>query len=87
MRTSAPPLLAVFRSQLQGDLLARVLLSPGQLTMSDLARVLDAPVSTVAREIVRLEHAGLLMTRRIGRARLVAGNDDNLPQARCAIWS
>jgi len=45
--------------------------------MSDLARELDAPVSTVAREIVRLEHAGLLTTRRIGRARLVASNDDN----------
>lgn len=77
MRTSAPPLLAVFRSQLQGELLARVLLSPGQLSMSDLARVLEAPVSTVAREVVRLVNAGLLVTRRIGRARLVAGNDDN----------
>lgn len=77
MRTSAPPLLAVFRSQLQGELLARVLLSPDQLSMSDLARVLGAPVSTVAREVVRLEDAGLLVTRRIGRARLVAGNDDN----------
>ena len=77
MRTSAPPLLAVFRSQLQGELLARVLLSPGQLSMSDLARVLGAPVSTVAREVVRLEDAGLLVTRRIGRARLVACNDGN----------
>ncbi|MHB1474246.1 MAG: ArsR family transcriptional regulator [Dermatophilaceae bacterium] len=77
MRTSAPPLLAVFRSQLQGELLARVLLSPGQLSMSDLARVLDAPVSTVAREVLRLVGAGLLTTRRVGRARLVAGNDDN----------
>jgi DNA-binding transcriptional ArsR family regulator len=77
MRTSAPPLLAVFRSQLQGELLARVLLSPGQLSMSDLARALDAPIPTVAREVTRLEGAGLLTTSRVGRARLVSGNDAN----------
>src|ERR1035437_1039136 len=77
MRTSAPPLLAVFRSQLQGDLLARVLLSPGQLSVSDLARVLGAPIPTVAREVTRLEGAGLLTTSRVGRARLVSGNDVN----------
>lgn len=77
MRTSAPPLLAVFRSQLQGELLSRVLLSPGQLSMSDLARVLGAPIPTVAREVTRLETAGLLTTSRVGRARLVSGNNDN----------
>ena len=77
MRTSAPPLLAVFRSQLQGELLARVLLSPGHLSVSDLARVLGAPIPTVAREVTRLEDAGLLTTSRVGRARLVSGNDVN----------
>jgi len=77
MRTSAPPLLAVFRSQLQGELLARVLLSPGHLSVSDLARVLGAPIPTVAREVTRLEGAGLLTTSRVGRARLVSGNDVN----------
>lgn len=77
MRTSAPPLLAVFRSQLQGELLARVLLSPGQLSVSDLARELDAPVPTVAREVSRLEDAGLLVTSRVGRTRLVSGNEVN----------
>ena len=77
MRTSAPPLLAVFRSQLQGELLARVLLSPGQLSVSDLARELDAPVPTVAREVSRLEGAGLVVTTRVGRTRLVSGNEVN----------
>lgn len=77
MRTSAPPLLAVFRSQLQGDLLARVLLDPGRFTVSDLAREINAPVSTVQREVSRLERAGLFRTTRVGRARLVAGNDAN----------
>ena len=77
MRTPAPPLLAVFRSQLQGDLLARVLLGSQEQTLSDLSRTLDAPLATVAREVSRLEAAGLLTTRRVGRARLVAGNEAN----------
>lgn len=77
MRTSAPPLLAVFRSRLQGDLLTRVLLDPGTFTVSELAREIRAPVSTVQREVDRLEKAGLFTTSRVGRARLVAGNDGN----------
>ncbi len=77
MRTSAPPLLAVFRSQLQGELLARVLLDPGRFSVSELARTLDAPTATVAREVARLEGAGLLSSTRVGRARLVAGNEAN----------
>lgn len=77
MRTSAPPLLAVFRSQLQGDLLARVLLTSQEPTLSDLAKWLNAPLATVAREVSRLETAGLLTTRRVGRARLVAANEAN----------
>jgi len=77
MRTSAPPLLPVFRSQLQGDLLARVLLNPARLSISDLARALGAPVPTVAREVERLAQAGLLSTTRLGRARLVGVQEDN----------
>jgi DNA-binding transcriptional ArsR family regulator len=77
MRTPAPPLLAIFRSQLQGELLARVLLGPRELTISDLARALGAPVATVHREVARLEDAGVLTSTRVGRARLVSANEDN----------
>jgi hypothetical protein len=84
MRTQAPPLLAIFRSQLQGELLARVLLGElGQgtasavTTISDLARDLDKPLATVHREVVRLEQAGLLTTGRVGRARTVAADETN----------
>jgi predicted nucleotidyltransferase len=76
MRTSAPPLLAIFRSRLQGDLLARILLAPGD-TMTDLARKVGAPVSTVQRELTRLHAAGLLTTNRVGRALQVSGNEAN----------
>ena len=77
MRTSAPPLLAIFRSRLQGDLLARIMLQPDSLTVTALAKAVSAPVPTVHREVARLEDAGLLVTRRIGRARLVSANEAN----------
>lgn len=77
MRTSAPPLLPLFRSRLQGDLLARVYLGNNTLTVSDLARELHAPVATVQREVQRLEGAGVLKTRRVGRARVVAADEGN----------
>ncbi len=77
MRTSAPPLLAVFRSQLQGELLAMVLLRDTASTIADLARELDAPLSTVHREVRRLERAGILRTELSGRGRLVSANHGN----------
>jgi DNA-binding transcriptional ArsR family regulator len=77
MRTPAPPLLAVFRSQLQGEVLARVLLAHDSITIADLARELEAPLATVAREVNRLKDAGILSLARQGRAQLVTGNDLN----------
>ena len=43
MRTAVRPLLHIFRSQLQGEQLALVLLGQDQMTVSDLARRLEAP--------------------------------------------
>jgi len=70
-------LMAIFRSQLQGELLAGVLLAPGSPTISGLARDLRAPIPTVQREVSRLEAAGVLSSRRIGRARLVEADESN----------
>lgn len=75
MRTYAPPLLPIFRSQLQGELLAAVLLGDQERSVSELAAMLGAPVPTVAREVARLEDAGLLKSRRVGTARLVRADD------------
>jgi hypothetical protein len=69
--------LAIFRSQLQGEVLARVLLSDAPITIADLARDLDAPLPTVAREVNRLHSAGVLALNRQGRAQLVTANDTN----------
>ena len=81
MRTSAPPLMAIFRSQLQGELLAELMLGPADPTIADLARRLDAPLTTVHREVGRLERAGILRVEKRGRGRLVAIDHDN-PAAR-----
>ncbi len=75
MRTRASPLLPIFRSRLQGELLAATLLDPErEESLTDLARRLRADVGTVQREVSRLERAGILGTRRVGNARLVSAN-------------
>lgn len=78
MRSDGPVLAPTFRSRTQGDLLALVLLHPDQeWTLSDLARELDAPLTTIQGEVGRLADAGVLATRKVGRARLVRANLDS----------
>ncbi len=77
MRTHAPPLMPIFRSQLQGELLAAVLLSDQERSVSDLAAMVRSPVPTVAREVSRLERAGVFKSRRVGTARLVRADADS----------
>lgn len=50
----------------------------GPLTISELARELDEPTSTVHREAARLVQAGLLTEQKVGRARLLAAPADEL---------
>jgi predicted nucleotidyltransferase len=69
--------MAIFRSQLQGELLARILLSDEESTIADLARDLAAPLPTVAREVNRLHTAGILALKRKGRGQLVSADDAN----------
>jgi len=76
-RAQAPALFPLFRSRLQGELLAYVLMSPDrERTTSEIAEAVSAPLSSVSRELDRLVLAGLLRERRLGRARLVAANSD-----------
>jgi DNA-binding transcriptional ArsR family regulator len=76
-RAKAPELYPLFRSALQGELLAYVLLSPDrERTASEIADAVDAPLSSVSRELDRLVRAGLLTERRLGRARLVTVNTE-----------
>lgn len=63
---------------MQGDLLALLLLHPeGEWMISDLARRLGAPLTTVQGEVSRLTASGILSDRKVGRARLVRANPDH----------
>lgn len=61
MRTSAPSLLPIFRSEMQARLLALLLLQPERRwTLQGLAEALDAPQSSVHRELARAQAAGVI---------------------------
>ena len=78
MRTAAPALLPVFRSRLQGVLLATLLGQPErEWTLEELARTCDEPYQTVSGEIRRLQSGGLVATRAIGRSKLVRADESS----------
>jgi hypothetical protein len=61
VRAPAPPQLPIFRSRLQGELLARLLLGPRrEASMLDLAVMLRTDLGSVMRETERLSRAGVL---------------------------
>ncbi|MGF1661215.1 MAG: ArsR family transcriptional regulator [Kineosporiaceae bacterium] len=74
----APPLLPIFRSRLQGDLLALVLGTPDQeWTIEALATATGHPYQTVSNELRRLEAGGLLVGRTVGRAKFLRADTTN----------
>lgn len=78
MRSAAPALLPVFRSQLQADILAALLLNPDrEYSLTELAQRFGAPLSTVHGEVKRLTEAGLLRRRNVGRSAMVQANPGN----------
>ena len=67
--------MPVFRSAHQAELLTWLMLHPEQeFGVSDLAARLGVPLSTLHREVVRLDEAGLITSRRLGRNRLLRAN-------------
>lgn len=76
MRSGAPPLFPLLRSELQAKLLARVFLGGGEESMIDLASAIGADPGNTAREVARLENAGIMTARRVGRTKLVRANAD-----------
>ncbi len=79
MKVRSPPLLPILRSENQARLLTAILLSPErEFTLSELAIEVGVSLSTVTREIQRAEEAGLVVTREVGRAKLVRGDTDSV---------
>jgi predicted nucleotidyltransferase len=67
-----PPLLPLLRSRLQAEVLTLVLLTPDrEWTLTELASRVRSSVSSVQREVVRAEQAGVMTSRRVGNTRLV----------------
>ncbi|HZX99604.1 MAG TPA: ArsR family transcriptional regulator [Dermatophilaceae bacterium] len=78
MRSEAPALIPIFRSQHQAALLAWLLLHPeDEYTLTELAKRLDVPLTTLQREAQRLVGAGILQEGTLGRARLLRANLSN----------
>jgi hypothetical protein len=74
-RSPAPPLLPILRSQQQAQLLTWLLDDPDrEVSLADLSLQLEIPISSVHREVERAEKAGLVVSRRVGRTRLVRAN-------------
>src|SRR5215470_2413816 len=71
-RAGPPPLLPLLRSRLQAEMLTLVLLTPErEWTLTELASRVGSAVSSVQREVVRAEQAGVMTSRRVGNVRLV----------------
>ncbi|GLZ30293.1 ArsR family transcriptional regulator [Lentzea sp. NBRC 105346] len=65
-------MLPVLRSRLQAGVLAATLLNPEQEhSITELAELVGGSLSGVHDEVRRLEEAGILQTRQVGRTRLV----------------
>ncbi|MCL2091737.1 MAG: hypothetical protein FWH11_11180 [Micrococcales bacterium] len=74
MRSLPPAVAPFFRSDAQGRILAAILLDAAERPLTDIASLADAPLTTVQREVTRLETAGVVTSRKVGPARLVTVN-------------
>jgi predicted nucleotidyltransferase len=52
----------------------RTLLGGGEESVAELAAAIGADPGNTAREVIRLEHGGVLTSRRVGRTKLVRAN-------------
>ncbi len=74
MRTEAPLLAPIFRSDGQARLLSTLLLTGEELSITELADRAGLAYPTAHREVGRLVDAGILIERNVGRTRLVRAN-------------
>ncbi|HWN61109.1 MAG TPA: winged helix-turn-helix domain-containing protein, partial [Streptosporangiaceae bacterium] len=75
MRSEAPALLPILRSQHLAEILTLLLLHPdSEYSITEVASKLGLPLTTVQREVTRLSGAQLIRERRVGRSRLVSAD-------------
>lgn len=74
MRVAPPPLFPLLRSDLQARILVRTFLGGGEESVAELAAAIEADPGNTAREVTRLEQGDVLLSRRVGRTKLVQAN-------------
>ena len=77
MRTQAPLLAPIFRSDGQARLLSALLLTGEELSVTGLADRAGLAYPTAHREVARLVDAGILSERHVGRTRLIRANGES----------
>lgn len=69
MNTKAPTLAPLFRSDAQGEILARLFLNPDRaFTIAELGRTANTPYASAHREVSRIVKMGLVTVKRRGQA-------------------
>lgn len=76
MREPAPAVFPVFRSRLTAAVLARIYIGNDEYSIAELAATAKTDTGTMTREIRRLEEAGVVRSRTVGRAKLVRANHE-----------
>lgn len=76
MREAAPAVFPVFRSRLTTAMLARAYVGEGEYSVAELARAAGTDTGTISREVRRLERAGVVRSRMVGRTKLVSADHE-----------
>jgi hypothetical protein len=71
VREPAPAVFPVFRSRITAAVLARVYIGDREYSVAELAGAAKTDTGTMAREVRRLESAGVVRSRMVGRTKLV----------------
>ena len=86
MKSSAPLLSPILRSDTQGRMLAALMRdAEKELSLTELAAQCDVAVPTILRDVDRLVDGGYVSTRRVGRNRLVRINTEHPIYA--SLWN
>lgn len=86
MKSSAPLLSPILRSDTQGRMLAALMRdAEKELSLTELAAQCDVAVPTILRDVDRLVDGGYVSARRVGRNRLVRVNTEHPIYA--SLWN
>ncbi len=78
MNTAAPSISPLFRSDMQGEMLAHLFLNPNRgFTVAELARLTGSAYASVHREVGRVMKAGWVSRRKVGQATVVQAEESS----------